>query len=46
MLFIGLKLAGVIHWHWWQVMLPTIIDAVVFFLLLIFFVLASDRWTI
>ena len=45
-LFIGLKLAGVIHWHWWQVLLPLIIEAVVIFLLLIFFVLTSDQWTV
>lgn len=46
LLLIGLKLAGVIHWHWWQVLLPLAVEAVVIFLLLILFVLTSDQWTV
>lgn len=39
-LFIGLKLAGVIHWSWWWVLSPIWISALIFlFLLLVFIVI-------
>lgn len=40
-LFIGLKLTGYINWPWWQVLLPTLIGAGLFVVILsVFAVLA------
>ena len=38
-LFIALKLMGYIHWDWWKVLLPLIIEAVYIVLLLIVIVI-------
>ena len=42
-LFIGLKLGGVISWSWWWVLSPIWISFVVNFLLAFIIYLATDR---
>ena len=42
-LFIALKLMGYIHWEWWKVLLPLIIESVYIVLLIIVIVLKEFK---
>ena len=43
LLFIGLKVAGVINWSWWWVLSPMWISAAIIILLTIWFILMQGR---
>lgn len=43
LLFIGLKVAGVIKWSWWWVLSPMWISAAIIILLTIWFILMQGR---
>lgn len=43
LLFIGLKLCGVIDWSWWVVISPLLISIVLQILLVVFVYVISDR---
>lgn len=43
LLFIGLKVAGVIKWSWWWVLSPMWISAAIIILLTIWFILLQGR---
>jgi hypothetical protein len=43
LIFITLKLLGVISWNWWLVLLPEIIAAVIYVIYLVVFVLIFGK---
>lgn len=42
-IFLALKMAGVLTWSWWVVFIPTYIDLGIFFIVLIILSIISDE---
>lgn len=43
LLFIALKLLGLVSWSWWVVLLPEILAVIFYLVFFVFYLLAADQ---